>query len=243
MPDTWEIGDNVRLGPYVRIGAAQGSLISIGNNVSINQGTYIVAVKKILIGNDVRIGEYASVRDNDHEWRDSAQPIRTQGYRADTTIIGNDVWIGRGAVIGKGIRIGDGAVIGANAVVTKNVPEMAVFAGVPAKKIGGAWALKLYQLLYISSGLLLGQGSMFVAQSLIIANGDYEVVASIGIGLGLLSLVQWLGDGGGVFFSFKAKSKQRNISGGIFPIWARKVFLLLHCHHVCSSSPGRGSVG
>ena len=47
--------------------------------------------------------------------------------------VGNDVWIGHGAVIMPGITIGDGAVIGANAVVTKDVPAYAVFAGVPAK--------------------------------------------------------------------------------------------------------------
>lgn len=47
--------------------------------------------------------------------------------------IGNDVWIGHGAVIMPGISIGDGAVIGANAVVTKNVEAYAVHAGVPAK--------------------------------------------------------------------------------------------------------------
>ena len=47
--------------------------------------------------------------------------------------IGNDVWIGHGAVIMPGISIGDGAVIGANAVVTKNVASYAVHAGVPAK--------------------------------------------------------------------------------------------------------------
>jgi phosphonate metabolism protein (transferase hexapeptide repeat family) len=49
--------------------------------------------------------------------------------------IGNDVWIGHGAVIMPGITIGDGAVIGANAVVTKNVAAYSVVAGVPAKHL------------------------------------------------------------------------------------------------------------
>jgi phosphonate metabolism protein (transferase hexapeptide repeat family) len=49
--------------------------------------------------------------------------------------IGNDVWIGHGAVIMPGISIGDGAVIGANAVVTKNVAAYSVAAGVPAKHL------------------------------------------------------------------------------------------------------------
>lgn len=51
------------------------------------------------------------------------------------TRIGNDVWVGVGAVIVNGVSIGDGAVIGANAVVTKDVPPYAIVAGVPAKVI------------------------------------------------------------------------------------------------------------
>lgn len=51
------------------------------------------------------------------------------------TIIGNDVWIGRKAIIMPGIKVGNGAIIGAGAVVTKDVPDYAVVAGVPAKII------------------------------------------------------------------------------------------------------------
>lgn len=49
--------------------------------------------------------------------------------------IGNDVWIGYGALIIGGVTIGDGACIGAGAIVTKDVPPYAVVAGAPAKII------------------------------------------------------------------------------------------------------------
>jgi acetyltransferase-like isoleucine patch superfamily enzyme len=49
------------------------------------------------------------------------------------TVIGNDVWIGLGAMILSGVMIGDGAVIGARAVVSKSVPPYAVVAGNPAE--------------------------------------------------------------------------------------------------------------
>lgn len=51
------------------------------------------------------------------------------------TVIGNDVWIGYRAMVKGGVRIGDGAIIGAGAVVTKDVPDYAIVAGVPAKII------------------------------------------------------------------------------------------------------------
>lgn len=49
--------------------------------------------------------------------------------------IGNDVWIGYGAIIMAGVKIGDGAVIAAGAVVTKNIDPYAIVGGVPAKTI------------------------------------------------------------------------------------------------------------
>lgn len=56
------------------------------------------------------------------------QPIRR-------TVVGHDVWIGHGAQVMSGVSIGTGAIIGAGSVVTKDVPEYAIVAGVPARII------------------------------------------------------------------------------------------------------------
>ncbi|ESX17119.1 MULTISPECIES: DapH/DapD/GlmU-related protein [unclassified Mesorhizobium] len=55
--------------------------------------------------------------------------------QAKAVSIGNDVWIGHGAVIMPGISIGNGAIVGANSVVTRNVPAYTIVAGVPAKPL------------------------------------------------------------------------------------------------------------
>lgn len=51
------------------------------------------------------------------------------------TIVGNDVWIGHGAIILGGVTIGDGAIVAAGSVVTKDVDPCTIVAGNPAKKI------------------------------------------------------------------------------------------------------------
>jgi acetyltransferase-like isoleucine patch superfamily enzyme len=58
---------------------------------------------------------------------------REQSYAE--VIIGHDVWIGANTVIMPGVSIGNGAIIGAGAVVTKDVPDFAIVAGVPARLI------------------------------------------------------------------------------------------------------------
>lgn len=53
----------------------------------------------------------------------------------NTTVIGNDCWIGRDAVIMSGVKIGNGAIVGARALVTSDIPPYAIYAGIPAKLI------------------------------------------------------------------------------------------------------------
>ncbi|WP_319001428.1 CatB-related O-acetyltransferase [Burkholderia cepacia] len=52
-----------------------------------------------------------------------------------TVVIGNDVWIGTGAIIMAGVTIGDGAVIGSNTIVTRDVNRYEIVAGSPARTI------------------------------------------------------------------------------------------------------------
>lgn len=68
------------------------------------------------------------------EWEHGIWADKAWDNKGDT-VIGNDVWIGFGAVILAGVTIGDGAVVGARAVVTKDVPPYTIVGGVPARPI------------------------------------------------------------------------------------------------------------
>jgi acetyltransferase-like isoleucine patch superfamily enzyme len=61
--------------------------------------------------------------------------MQVQGHVFGDINIEDDVWIGANVTILGGVNIGRGSIIGAGAVVTKNVPSMAIAAGVPARLI------------------------------------------------------------------------------------------------------------
>jgi acetyltransferase-like isoleucine patch superfamily enzyme len=50
-------------------------------------------------------------------------------------VIGNDVWIGRGARVLSGVTVGDGAVVGGYSVVSKDVRPYAIVVGNPAREV------------------------------------------------------------------------------------------------------------
>jgi acetyltransferase-like isoleucine patch superfamily enzyme len=108
--------------------AEAGGRLKIGHRAMINSGSIIRAARSVTIGDDVRIGSLVSIADTDgHEITPGG------GIRIAAVVIGNDVWIGRGAIVLPGVSVGDGAVVGAGAIVTKNVPAFSVVAGNPAK--------------------------------------------------------------------------------------------------------------
>jgi carbonic anhydrase/acetyltransferase-like protein (isoleucine patch superfamily) len=125
------LGAGASLEPHARV-EAKGGRIDIGDGGFIGQGSIIVACENISIGPNALIGEYVTIRDQDHEF-ESGKPTAESGLRTSPIYIGENVWVGAKATITRGVSIGDNAVVGANAVVTRSVPENAVVGGVPAK--------------------------------------------------------------------------------------------------------------
>ena len=126
------IGRNCRIYGRVRLETLDNGEIIIGDNVVLSPGTLIVARERITIGRYVMVGEYCSIRDQDHR-TDTAEHVRTSGFVTSPISIGADVWIGRGCAVLKGVTIGENAVVAANSVVTQSVPAMELWAGIPAR--------------------------------------------------------------------------------------------------------------
>ena len=129
-----EIGEDVLLYPDIHLETQGDAVIRIGSGCVISRGAHIVAMAGITIGAGTLIGEYAGIRDANHQ-RSEGVSLRESGHTAKAIHIGNQVWIGRGVTVLGGVTIGDEATVGANAVVTRDVPARTVAVGIPAAPI------------------------------------------------------------------------------------------------------------
>jgi acetyltransferase-like isoleucine patch superfamily enzyme len=129
------VGDDSRFGKGCYLLATRSGFVRIGRNVGMNDFCYITSNYGVTIEDDVRIAEFVSIRDYDHEFKWADRPIHQQGFRGAPIRIGEGSWIGRGVMVTSGVTIGKGCVVGANAVVTKDLPDWSVAVGVPAKVI------------------------------------------------------------------------------------------------------------
>ena len=105
--------------------------ICIGQNTTINKRCVIDGRGRVKIGSNVDIAQDTCIWTEQHDYN---SPF----YQSvDKEVVIDDyVWIASRATILPGVRIGRGAVIACGAIVTKDVPPLAIVAGVPAKIIG-----------------------------------------------------------------------------------------------------------
>lgn len=108
-----------------------GANIHFGKGVYANFGLTLVDDADIFVGDDVMFGPNVTVATAGHPiW----PKLRKKGAQFNLPVfIGNNVWIGAGAVILPGVKIGDNSVIGAGSIVTKDIPSDVVAVGNPCK--------------------------------------------------------------------------------------------------------------
>jgi acetyltransferase-like isoleucine patch superfamily enzyme len=124
-----------------------GGQIAIGDWCYVGEGTRIWSAGSISIGDRVLIAHNVNIFDSTTHPVDATlrhqqfRAIATTGHPAQIALdekpvhIGNDAWIGAGAIILRGVTIGEGAVVGAGAVVTRDVEAWTMVAGNPAQKL------------------------------------------------------------------------------------------------------------
>lgn len=102
------IGNNVHIYGYVDLGHAQ--LITIGDNVTISDAALLA--------------------------HDASTQLALGYSKIGRITIGNEVFIGYGAIILPNVKIGNKVIVGAGAIVNRDVPDNSVVAGNPARVIG-----------------------------------------------------------------------------------------------------------
>lgn len=107
----------------VKIGIYDTGFLKIGKDICINANCMILCRQNILIGDNVMLGPNVVIIDHDHDYLSVGWKNE---YKTGKIEIGNNVWIGAGAVILRDTNIGDNAVIGAGTVVKGSVPANSV---------------------------------------------------------------------------------------------------------------------
>lgn len=139
MAENISIGDDVSIGEGTWLAAnphtGKKSELVIGRGTSIGHYNHIYATQSIRIGEYVLTADKVYISDNLHEYGDIHTPIIRQPIKqCKQVVIGDGAWIGENVCI-IGACVGKQSVVGANSVVTHDIPDYCVATGAPARII------------------------------------------------------------------------------------------------------------
>jgi acetyltransferase-like isoleucine patch superfamily enzyme len=138
-PETFEIGDGVFIGEQTILQGRFDGRCSIGKGVWIGPQSYFDA-RDLVIEEYVGWGPGAKVLGSEHTGHPEDVPFIQTDLRIAPVRICAWADIGVNAILLPGVTVGRGALVGAGAVVTRDVPDHAKVAGIPARIIG--WTSK-----------------------------------------------------------------------------------------------------
>ncbi|MET7743430.1 sugar O-acetyltransferase [Streptomyces sp. NPDC005385] len=125
------VGEDVDLRPPLYVD--YGSNITIGARTFVNYNLTALDVARITIGEDCQLGPNVQLLTPTHPLEPDPRRDKLEAARPIT--IGDNVWIGGGAIVCPGVTIGDNSVVGAGAVVTRDIPADVVAVGNPARPV------------------------------------------------------------------------------------------------------------
>ena len=125
------VGARVEVVPPLQVD--YGTYVTLGDGVFINFNCVILDTCAVTIGGGTLVGPGVQFFAATHPV-DPA--VRRQGLEMGAPItVGENVWIGGGAILLAGVTIGDDTTIGAGSVVTRSVPAGVLAAGNPCRVI------------------------------------------------------------------------------------------------------------
>lgn len=123
--------------------ADYGYHIFFGNNCEVNMNCTFLDDNRIVIGDNALIAPNVQIytafhptnaKDRFGEQKDDGS-FEFCKTKTAPVIIGDNVWIGGGAIIMPGVKIGNNVVIGAGSIVTKDIPDNKIAYGAPCRII------------------------------------------------------------------------------------------------------------
>ena len=144
---------------------AVGANVHLAHDVHIGPGSRLWAPRRLSVGQSCYIGRWCTIEADgsigrgvlianavgivgrlDHDFNKVGVPVREAPWIGDADYsrwgeqgdveIGDDVWIGYGAIILSRARIGRGAIVAAGALVTHEIPPYEIWGGNPARRLG-----------------------------------------------------------------------------------------------------------
>ena len=107
--------------------------ISLGNNVYLANGAWLVGSGGLTIDDEVMVGPYTVIIPANHTKKNGS--YRFGALDASPIHIGAGAWIGAHVIILKGTEIGKGTVVSAGTVVSGTIPDDSMVVGVPGRII------------------------------------------------------------------------------------------------------------
>jgi maltose O-acetyltransferase len=124
-----EVGEHVVVNPPFRCDF--GTNIGIGERTFVNYDCIVLDVAEVEIGAACQLAPRVQLLTATHPI--DPEPRRRGWESAEPIALGENVWLGGGAIVCPGVTIGEDTVVGAGAVVTRDLPAGVVAAGVPAR--------------------------------------------------------------------------------------------------------------
>ncbi len=113
-----------------------GPVLRIGDRVGIRPFCTFSVTAGVEVEDDVIIGAYSSVVDNDHTFADGNPNVMHNPLVSEPIRIGRGTWIAERVAVLRGSNIGECCIIGANSVVRGEIPPYSIAVGAPARVVG-----------------------------------------------------------------------------------------------------------